>query len=98
MLFGLRQELSAPYLPTNGAIAATANPGTNTGKHERDQAAAWSDHFHLHRGPGVRKGCCPARNRPENSEFGQDIERNKPRFSVRVIDSLWIEGLLEKNS
>ena len=36
------------------------------------------------------------RNRPENSKFGQDIEHNKPRFSVRVRDSLWIEGLLEK--
>jgi hypothetical protein len=32
------------------------------------------------------------------SLIGQDIERNKPRFSVSVIDSLWIEGLLEKNS
>jgi hypothetical protein len=99
MLFGLRQELSAPYLPTNGAISATASPGTNTGNTRG-----------IRRRPvliisisiaGLVFGKDAAQHaigRKIQSLIGQVIERNKPRFSVSVIDSLWIEGLLEKNS
>jgi hypothetical protein len=99
MLFGLRQELSAPYLPTNGAIPATASPGTNTrntkGIRRRPVLIISISIAGLVFGKDAAQH---AIGRKTQSLIGQDIERNTPCLSVSVIDSPCIEGLLEKNS